>query len=35
MFCVGLDLGQKRDHSAIAVAQRMDHRAPWTAVAGG
>jgi len=29
MFCVGLDLGQKRDHSAIAVAERVDHQEPW------
>ena len=26
MFYLGLDLGQKRDHSAVAVVERIDHR---------
>jgi hypothetical protein len=26
MYFLGLDLGQKRDHSAIAVVERIDHR---------
>lgn len=26
MFYVGLDLGQKRDHSAVVVVERIDHR---------
>jgi len=29
MFCVGVDLGQRRDHSAIAVVERRDARRPW------
>src|SRR5580704_5464379 len=26
MYFLGLDLGQKRDHSALAVVERVDHR---------
>ena len=26
MFYLGLDLGQKRDHSAVVVVERIDHR---------
>src|ERR1700679_1803773 len=26
MFYLGLDLGQKRDYSAVAVVERIDHR---------
>lgn len=26
MFYIGLDLGQKRDHSAVVVVERIDHR---------
>jgi len=26
MYFLGLDLGQKRDHSAVAVVERIDHR---------
>ncbi len=26
MYYIGLDLGQKRDHSAVAVVERIDHR---------
>jgi len=26
MYYVGLDLGQKRDHSALAIVERIDHR---------
>ena len=26
MYFLGLDLGQKRDHSAVVVVERIDHR---------
>src|SRR5258708_5419965 len=26
MYYIGLDLGQKRDHSAVVVVQRIDHQ---------
>jgi hypothetical protein len=29
MFYIGLDLGQRQDHSAIAVVERPDLRLPW------
>jgi hypothetical protein len=29
MFFVGLDLGQKRDFSALAVVERVEARLPW------
>jgi hypothetical protein len=29
MFYLGLDLGQKRDHSAVAIVERRDHCRAW------
>src|SRR5947208_11518382 len=26
MYYVGLDLGQKRDHTAVVIVERIDHR---------
>jgi hypothetical protein len=33
MFYLGLDLGQRRDHSAIAVVERFEARQPWQGLA--
>ncbi len=30
MYFIGLDLGQRRDFSAIAVIQRQDRMAAWS-----
>jgi hypothetical protein len=30
MYFIGLDLGQRRDFSAVAVIQRQDHMAAWS-----
>jgi phage terminase large subunit-like protein len=30
MFFIGLDLGQRRDFSAIAVVQRQEKMAVWS-----
>lgn len=35
MFYMGLDLGQRRDHSAIAVVERFENVPAWQAVAIG
>jgi hypothetical protein len=29
MFYIGLDPGQRQDHSAIAIVERPDPRLPW------
>ncbi len=29
MFYLGLDLGQRRDHSAIAIIEKIETRRPW------
>jgi hypothetical protein len=33
MYYLGLDLGQKRDHSAVAVVERIDHRRAFQSTA--
>jgi hypothetical protein len=32
MYLIGVDLGQKRDHTAIAVLEKIEARRPWNAV---
>jgi len=35
MFHIGLDLGQRRDHSAIAVVERIEYRTAYSGVERG
>ncbi len=32
MFYVGVDLGQKRDHTAIVVVEKLEAHRPWNSV---
>ena len=32
MFYIGVDLGQKRDHTAIVVVEKLEAHRPWNSV---